>query len=213
VDRTLIGYVRVAPRERVDERPGLDGQRRALQAAADARGWRLARVEHDVRSGRTMRRPGLRAALDACRAGEAEGVMVARLDRLTYSLTDLAAIVGMAVDSGFTIVALEPELDLATESGRLLGRVLSTASRWEPALISAPTRRVLGRGPGRPSSTAPELADRIRAMRAGGMTLQAICDVLNAEGVPTPRGGQRWRPTSLRAILRDVPSRPAAQAH
>ena len=33
------------------------------------------------------------------------------------------------------------------------------------------------------------------------MTLQAICDTLNAEGVPTPRGGTHWRPTSLRSIL------------
>jgi hypothetical protein len=29
------------------------------------------------------------------------------------------------------------------------------------------------------------------------MTLQAIADVLNAEGVPTPRGGAQWRPSSV----------------
>ena len=34
-----------------------------------------------------------------------------------------------------------------------------------------------------------------------GLTLQAICDKLNSEGVPTPRGGTMWRPTSLRSIL------------
>ncbi len=202
VRRTLIGYVRVAPRERVDERPGLEGQRRTLEAAAAERGWDLVRVERDVRSGRTMRRPGLRAALAACREGEAEGILVARLDRLTYSLADLADIIGQAVDAGFAIVSLEPDLDLATEAGRLTGQVLATASRWEPRSLSAPARRVLERQPGRPSSTPEPLADRIRAMRASGMTLQAICDVLNQEGVPTPRGGARWRPTSLRAIVR-----------
>jgi hypothetical protein len=46
------------------------------------------------------------------------------------------------------------------------------------------------------------VAERIRDLRAQGMTLQAICDVLNREGVPTPRGGAEWRPTSLRAVLR-----------
>ena len=201
--RPLIGYVRVAPRERVDERPGLEGQRRTLEAAAAERGWDLVRVERDVRSGRTMRRPGLRAALAACREGEAEGIVVARLDRLTYSLADLADIVGQAMDAGFSIVALEPDLDLATEAGRLTGQVLATASRWEPRSLAAPARRVLDRQqPGRPSSTPEPLAERIRAMRASGMTLQGICDVLNEEGVPTPRGGARWRPTSLRAIVR-----------
>ena len=34
-------------------------------------------------------------------------------------------------------------------------------------------------------------------MRAQGMTLQAIADVLNAEGVPTLRGGALWRPSSV----------------
>jgi hypothetical protein len=34
-------------------------------------------------------------------------------------------------------------------------------------------------------------------MRANGMTLQAIADVLNEEGVPTERGGAKWRPSSV----------------
>jgi hypothetical protein len=31
------------------------------------------------------------------------------------------------------------------------------------------------------------------------MTLQAIADELNAEGVPTIRGGKQWRPSSVQA--------------
>jgi hypothetical protein len=38
-------------------------------------------------------------------------------------------------------------------------------------------------------------------MRAANMTLQAIADQLNAEGVPTMRGGQMWRPSSVQAAL------------
>jgi DNA invertase Pin-like site-specific DNA recombinase len=54
---------------------------------------------------------------------------------------------------------------------------------------------------GRPASTSPQLAKGIVRMRKRGMTLQAIRDTLNAEGVPTARGGREWRPTSLRAVL------------
>jgi hypothetical protein len=43
--------------------------------------------------------------------------------------------------------------------------------------------------------------DRIVAMRAADMTLQAIADQLNAENVPTLRGGARWRPSSIQACL------------
>ena len=46
-------------------------------------------------------------------------------------------------------------------------------------------------------SDVPELQERIASMREQGMTLQAIADVLNAEGVPTIRGGAQWRPSSV----------------
>jgi hypothetical protein len=45
----------------------------------------------------------------------------------------------------------------------------------------------------------PALKQRIAAMRAEGMTLQAIADVLNAEGIPTLRGGTQWRPSSVQS--------------
>ena len=38
-------------------------------------------------------------------------------------------------------------------------------------------------------------------MRAGGMSLQAIADRLNDEGVPTLRGGSEWRPSSVQAAV------------
>jgi DNA invertase Pin-like site-specific DNA recombinase len=199
--RSLVGYLRVAPRERSEARPGLAVQRAALDRAARERGWDLVRVEEDVRSGRTLRRPGLRSALAACRAGEADGIAVARLDRLTYSLTDLADIVREAVDGDFTIVSLDPDVDLASYGGRAVGEVLAEAATWQPRAITSAGRALAGR-PGRPSSTPPAVAARIRELRGQGMTLQAICDTLNADGVPTPRGGAEWRPTSLRSVLR-----------
>ena len=36
-------------------------------------------------------------------------------------------------------------------------------------------------------------------MRAGGMTLQAIADRLNAERIPTVRDGAEWRPSSVQS--------------
>ena len=197
----LVGYVRIGPRERDDERPSLDIQRRGLENAAQAKGWELVRVEEDVRSGRSLRRPGLRAALAACRAGEAEGIAVARLDRLTNSLSDLAELVREAVEGGYTIVSLQPSVDIASDGGRAVGEVLAEAATWQPRAIATAGRALTGR-PGRPSSTPAAVAERIRDLRARGMTLQAICDTLNREEIPTPRGGAEWRPTSLRSVLR-----------
>jgi DNA invertase Pin-like site-specific DNA recombinase len=204
MSRHVVGYARVAPRERPGERPSLDDQAALIAETAAARGWTLAGVVREIRTGRSMRRPGLRDALDRCARGEADAIVVSELDRLTYSAGDLAQIVRGAVRDGYAVVALADGLDTGSEEGRLVGEVLSTVATWVPLGVGPQARRArAARRAGRPSSTPPEVAERIRAMRSEGMTLQAICDTLDAEGVPTPRGGQRWRPTSLRAVLRD----------
>ncbi len=205
--RRVIGYLRVSTRERRSTRPSRTTQRLEIEVECARRGWPVVGFEEDVRSGRTLRRPGLHAALDACRTGRADALLVARLDRLTTSVDDLAYLVHRAVTDRFTIVAPDLDLDLDTEGGAQLARVLSAAATWHPRGVGRRTALVLeqrreGDGRGRPSSTPATVADRIRTMRDNGATLQAICDTLNAEGVPTPRGGTHWRPTSLRAIVR-----------
>jgi DNA invertase Pin-like site-specific DNA recombinase len=79
-----------------------------------------------------------------------------------------------------------------------VGHVLATFAQFERRLIGQRTREALalkrkeGVRLGRPQSISPKLAPRIRSMRSRGLTLQAICDKLNAEQVPTPRGGTIW---------------------
>lgn len=207
--RDVIGYVRVGSLEPRQSRPGRRAQRDVIEAECRRRGWKLVAIEQDVRSGRTLRRPGLLRALEACRRGDADAIVVARLDRLTYSASDLARIVAECESSDIGLVALDVGLDLETDAGRRLAVVMAEAASWhEPPLARA--RTILSgtldehesRRRGRPSSTPQDVAERIRRLREGGSTLQAICDLLNAEGVPTPRGGTHWRPSSLRAILR-----------
>jgi hypothetical protein len=47
----------------------------------------------------------------------------------------------------------------------------------------------------------PELHARITDMREQGLSLHAIAERLNAEGVPTLRGGTHWRPSSVQAAV------------
>ena len=39
----------------------------------------------------------------------------------------------------------------------------------------------------------------VRDLRESGLTLQAIADRLNEEGIPTLRGGAKWRPSSVQS--------------
>jgi len=50
---------------------------------------------------------------------------------------------------------------------------------------------------GRPRLCTDEVLHRVLAMRNAGQPYQAICDVFNAEGVPTPAGRPYWWPSHV----------------
>lgn len=62
-------------------------------------------------------------------------------------------------------------------------------------------KRAQGVKLGRPRSMPEELRERIRQMRKAGASLPKIAQALNAEGVPTARGGKRWYASTVRATL------------
>jgi DNA invertase Pin-like site-specific DNA recombinase len=186
---------------------GLEAQRRAIKAECERRGWQLVRIEQDVLSGRSMNRPGLLSALDACRSGEVSGIVVAKLDRLSRSLVDFAGLLAEAQAKSFNVVALDLGVDLSTPADEFLASVMASAAQWERRIIGQRTKDALavkkaeGVKLGRPPLPSDSLSRRVRSMRKRGLTLQEIADRLNADGVPTLRGGVEWRPSSVRAVL------------
>ena len=172
------------------------------------RGLELLEVvgEHSPKGGRATTRPGLEYALDRIDSGAARGLVVVELSRLTHSVTELGGTIQWLLDRDVRLIASVDALDTYTEGGRLAAGLLVSVSGWERSRISERTRRGLavarmnGRSVGRPAvADDPGLSQRIAAMRAKGMTLQAIADQLNEEGVPTVRGGAKWRHSSVQA--------------
>ena len=134
--------------------------------------------------------------------------MVSDLHRLSRSIVDLGALLAWFRDAQATLIALDLNLDTSTPEGEHVASTLIALADFEHERIARRTRsglaKVRGNGAanGRPAvSDRPELMERIAAMRARKMTLQAIADQLNADGVPTLRGGAKWRPSSIQATL------------
>jgi hypothetical protein len=150
-----------------------------------------------VRDGRGPRRSGLAEALEGIAAGEASTLVVARLAELADSLRKLVALLDWLQDARADLIALDVDLDTDTATGRQIARMLREIERWERE--PEPGRPSRGR-PGL-AAQAPELSERITAMRKDGLSLQAIADTLNADGVPTQRGGAQWRPSSVQTAL------------
>jgi DNA invertase Pin-like site-specific DNA recombinase len=172
------------------------------------RGLELLEVvgEHSPKGGRATSRPGLEYALDRLASGAASGLVVVELSRLTHSVSELGGTIKWLLDRDVRLIASVDALDTYSESGRLAAALLVSVSGWERSRISERTRhglqvaRMNGRSVGRPAvADDPGLSQRIAGMRAEGMTLQAIADQLNSEGVPTVRGGAKWRHSSVQA--------------
>jgi DNA invertase Pin-like site-specific DNA recombinase len=185
-------------------------ERAAILAEAERRGWRV--VEADAGYGaKGLNWPGNRAAFDLAKRRPDRTLMVSRVGRLSMSMLDLASITQKATHEGWALVGLELGVGPATPRGNMMAHVLVAFAQFERRLISEKTkdalrvRKAQGVRLGRDRAIPPEVAVWIRRDRGRGQTFQEIADSLNRAAIPTARGGQRWYPSTISAVLRQDP--------
>jgi DNA invertase Pin-like site-specific DNA recombinase len=201
-----VGYASVSAADDLNNAE-LKVQVRLIQEACQRRGLTLVKIVRDVESHASsdLRRPGLTYALERLAARDASCLVVSSIERLTRTAANLGALLGWLTECDARLVVIDLDLDTGTEEGQLGARALATVGGIERRKLEERTRKGLEaarnmRRSGRPAvSDRPSLKQRIADMRSAGMTLQAIADTLNAEGVPTLRGGAEWRPSSVQA--------------
>ena len=194
-----IAYMRVSTEEQARSGLGLEAQQDRITDEVERRGWELAAtITDDGMSGSNLERPGITEALAMIDAGDADALMVAKLDRLSRSLLDFAALMDRSRREGWALIALDLGVDTSTPSGEMMAAVMAAFAQYERRLIGQRTRdalavkRAAGMRLGRPVGLPGDVRDRIAAERAAGDTLTAIADELTAENVPTAQGGARW---------------------
>jgi DNA invertase Pin-like site-specific DNA recombinase len=144
-----VGYARVSTAGQL-----LDRQIVALTAAG------CIRVFTDKKSGKSTERKELWQALDYLRPGDT--LVVASLDRLGRSLSDLISIVTGLRRRGVGFVSLHEALDTTTPGGRLVFHVFAALAEFIRELIVEGTRegleaaRARGQRLGRPPALTPE---------------------------------------------------------
>jgi Resolvase, N terminal domain len=97
----------------------------ALLEGADVAGQTMRLTEtgaikvfSDIRSGKTMERPGLEVLLAYARKGDT--LSVVRLDRLGRSLGELLTTVAMLKERGIALLSLEERIDTNSAAGELV---------------------------------------------------------------------------------------------
>jgi DNA invertase Pin-like site-specific DNA recombinase len=207
----VIAYVRVSSEEQALSGLGLADQRTTIQRAAESRAWTDLRfIADEGYSAKNLDRPGIADALAQLASGQAETLVVAKLDRLSRSLLDFAQLMDTARRQGWELVVLDLALDTATPSGALMGNIMASFAEYERQLIGQRTSAALqmkksqGARLGRPRTLDPAVSQRIVAERAEGHSLTAIANALNGDSVPTARGGRCWFPSTVAGVLRSA---------
>ena len=143
---TVVGYARVSTEEQATTGVSLDAQVAKLRAYAATYDLDLVAVEvDDGVSAKSLQRPALGRALARLDAGEADGLLVAKLDRLTRSVRDVNDLVDryFGEKAGRKLFSVGEAIDTRKASGRMVMNLMTTVAQWEREVICERTREAL----------------------------------------------------------------------
>lgn len=222
-----VGYLRVSTDRQADDGGGLDVQRAAIQAwTCDSRVTVKLWATDAGLSGTAdlLDRPGLAEALGHIRAGNAQVLVVYRLDRLARDMVLQEQLLAEVSRLGGRVHSCSPTEDAylvddpTDPTRKLVRQILGVVAQYERAMIrlrmaAGKTRKLEqgGYAHGGPpygwQAVGGELVEhpdeqvvvkRIVEARRRGYSYRYIADQLNAEGLLPRRG--RWHPQTVARV-------------
>jgi site-specific DNA recombinase len=167
-----------------------------------------------------LERPGLQQALTMLARGEAQALVVLKLDRLTRSVRDL----GDLLEGPFAKAALlsvSEQIDTRTAAGRLVLKVLARVAHWERETIGERTatamahKKIRGERVGAvpygyrlaadghtlvPVATEQAVITEARRLKASGLALRTIAAELARAGM-VARNGKRFEAAQVQRMV------------
>ncbi|MGB6864240.1 MAG: recombinase family protein, partial [Candidatus Aminicenantaceae bacterium] len=128
-----IGYIRVSTEEQAREGISLEVQADRISALAKAKGWDLVEIIEDRGlSGKNLERDGIKQIISKCKEGEADIVIVYKVDRLTRKQKDLWHLLEDVFDKhdvGF--ISVSESFDTTTATGKAFLGMLGTFAQLD----------------------------------------------------------------------------------
>jgi DNA invertase Pin-like site-specific DNA recombinase len=218
-----IGYVRVSTDHQAGKGVSLEAQTEKVRAMAIVKEAELVDVIVDAgESAKSLQRPGMARLLELVDRKGVDVVIIAKLDRLTRSVADLAELLKRFRRRGVSLVSVADSLDTKSAAGRLVLNIMVSVSEWEREAIAERTTDALRlkQRKGERAGNLPfgyrlgadgvhleldaceqQIRTRIEQLRAAGVTLRGIAEQLNREGLTTRRG-TTWRHQYVATVLR-----------
>lgn len=217
-----VAYLRVSTAKQADHGVSLAAQRERVEAYASLYDLDLvAVIEDGGASAKSLERDGLRRALALLDSGEAEGLIVAKLDRLTRSTRDLGTLLDSYFGQRFALMSVGEQVDTRSAGGRLVLNVLMSVAQWEREAIGERVSTALQHKKSRgervgaipygkrlapdgvhlvPHEGEQRVLAAVRELRACGLSLRAIAAELGSRGFKT-RTGRTFAPTQINRML------------
>jgi len=216
-------YLRVSTQGQAVDGYGLDVQEQACRAYTESIGFRVAEVFRDEAVSGTLpahERPGLMDALGMLKDGDADALIVARLDRLARQLTTQEVILAEVWKDGAEVHSADSgklfkddpddpmrtamrqmagvfaELDRAMTVKRLRDGRRAKAAKGGKGVGAYP----YGQAKEGPIPAELEVMREVAAQRRQGRGWAAIAADLNARQVCT-RSGKRWSSRNLSKVM------------
>src|SRR5438477_7031466 len=218
-----IGYVRVSTDRQADHGVSLEAQEAKIRAMAVVQGSEIVELIVDGgESAKDLNRPGMERLLALVDERKVQTVIIAKLDRLTRSVKDLAELLERFQRRGVSLVSVAESLDTGSAAGRLVINIMTAVSQWEREAIGERTRDAMqhkkstGRCVGNiaygyrlaadgehvePEPSEQKALAQIRRLRQQGRSLRSIAATLNGQALRTRRG-TGWRHDHIVRVLR-----------
>lgn len=215
----LVGYVRVSSKNQEDN-TSLADQKRRIKAYCEAFEHELIAVFEEVESGGNMGdRPQFTQAMEVV-ASEADGIVAIKLDRIARNCKDVLILVDDVLQpANKALVLLDLNVDTSTPTGKMILTMMAAVAELEKAQINERCRNgkaakaasggYVHGAPAfgldavdrelRPNKVEQQAIDLIRRHRKSGKSFGKVADFLNAQGIPTKRGGQ-WSAMQVKRV-------------
>jgi site-specific DNA recombinase len=224
-----VGYCRVSTEDQSERGFSLAAQEEKIRQYAALYGHELTEIVIDPGySAKSLDRPGVARVLEMMKKKQTGAVIVAKLDRLTRSVRDLADIVEIANRRGVALVSVAEHLDTSSAAGRMVMNLLASVSQWEREAIGERTSAVIQHkkhsGQSYSGRYAPYGFERVdgalapvpeeRAVVGAIMSMRPVYSLreiaveLDRRGMK-PRNGGQWHPQVIAKIASEEAERQA----
>ncbi len=139
-----IGYIRVSTQKQADTGVSLEAQEGYIHSYCKTFGLTLVELVEDAgKSAKTLNRPGMIKLLGMCERGEAEAVVVYKLDRAFRSLLDALVTMQHLKDKGIAFHSVKDKIDTSSAMGRAMLHILLSFGQLERELVGERTKDAL----------------------------------------------------------------------